>query len=365
MKKIRFEYKITFTYLIIGGLWILFSDKLAGAMTKDQGFLTLISMVKGWVYVLVTGLLFYFFLKKHLNKLRTTEKELQKHKDHLQDLVKEKTDHLDAALNELKQSNGELSVKNEIINSQNNELKEALQNLKETQAQLLEAEKMASLGVLTAGIAHEINNPLNFIKGGYTGLEDYFKENDRKDENVGIFLNSIKTGVERASAIVSGLTQFGRNDKDYEVKCNIHTIINNCLLMLNSQIQNRIKVVRDFEKEPAMVTGNVGKLHQVFTSIILNSCQAIEDEGTITIATRGYDGWLEIKVDDTGSGIKKEDIPKVTDPFFTTKEPGKGTGLGLFNAYTIIKDHKGKLEFESEPGKGTSVKVRLPMNRQL
>ena len=362
IKRIRFEYKLTFIYLIIGGLWILFSDKLANAMTNDRSFLTLISMVKGWVYVLVTGLLFFFFLKKHLNTLRTTEKELEKHKGHLQDLVKQKTDHLDIALNNLKQSNEELSAKSDIINNQNKELKEALHNLKETQAQLLEAEKMASLGVLTAGIAHEINNPLNFIQGGYTGLEEYFKENDRKDENVGILLNSIKTGVERAAAIVSGLTQFGRNDKDYEVKCNIHTIINNCLLMLNSQIQNRIKITRKFEKEPVLVTGNVGKLHQVFTSIILNACQAIEDDGTITITTKESDGWLEIKIDDTGSGIKKEDIPKVTDPFFTTKEPGKGTGLGLFNAYSIIKDHKGKLEFESEVGKGTSVKVWLPVN---
>jgi signal transduction histidine kinase len=365
MKKIKFEYKLTLGYLIVGGLWILFSDKLANSMTDDQQLLTMIHMFKGWFYVLITGLLFYFFLKKHLNKLRSTEKELEDHKNHLQELVDQKTSNLDRILNELQHTNEELNSKNDIINAQNENLKETLRNLKETQAQLLESEKMASLGVLTAGIAHEINNPLNFILGGYTGLEDYLEEAGIKDETVDILMNSIKTGVERSASIVSGLSQFSRSDKDYEARCNIQIILDNCLLMLNSLIRDRIKIVRNFEVGPVEVLCNVGKIHQVFTNVLLNSCQAIEKDGMISITTKKAGNWVNIEITDTGKGIKPEDLPRVTEPFFTTKDPGKGTGLGLSIAYSIIKEHKGKIEFESVNGSGTTVKVKLPVQRQL
>jgi|WetSurMetagenome_2_1015567.scaffolds.fasta_scaffold00238_26 signal transduction histidine kinase len=365
MKKIKFEYKLTLGYLIIGGAWILFSDKLANSMTNDQRLLTMIHMFKGWFYVLITGLLFYFFLKKHLNRLRSTEKELEEHKSHLQELVEHKTANLDETLNELKHINEELNRKNDIINSQNDNLKETLQHLKETQAHLLESEKMASLGVLTAGIAHEINNPLNFIMGGHTGLEDYLKEAGIKNETVDILMDSIKTGVERSAAIVSGLSQFSRSDKDYEARCNINMIIENCLLMMNSQTRDRIQITRNFSEEPVQVSGNVGKLHQVFTNILLNACQAIENDGEVSITTKKAGGGVIIDITDTGKGIKPEDLPRVTEPFFTTREPGQGIGLGLSIAYSIIKEHKGKIEFESVDGRGTTVKVMLPLSRQL
>jgi signal transduction histidine kinase len=363
MRKIKFEYKLTLGYLIIGGLWILFSDKLANSMTNNQRLLTLIHMLKGWFYVLITGLLFYFFLKKHLNKLRSTEKELEEHKSHLQELVELKTAYLDETLNELKHINEELSRKNDIINSQNDNLKETLQHLKETQTHLLESEKMASLGVLTAGIAHEINNPLNFILGGYTGMEDYLKEAGIKNETVDIFMDSIKTGVERSAAIVSGLSQFSRSDKDYEARCNINMIIDNCLLMMSSQIRDRINIIRNFSLEPVQVSGNIGKLHQVFANILLNACQAIETDGAVSITTRKAGGWVTVSISDTGKGIKQEDLPRVAEPFFTTREPGQGIGLGLSIAYSIIKEHKGKIEFESVDANGTTVTVMLPMHR--
>jgi C4-dicarboxylate-specific signal transduction histidine kinase len=361
MKQFKFEYKITIAYLIIGCSWILFSDKILDSFFEDPDMLTMMQTFKGWFYVLITGLLFYFFLKIHLRRLRFTEAELEKHKSNLQKLVEEKTSHLDAAMEELKRINDELHRKSDIINSQNSELKETLRHLKEAQVHLLQAEKMASLGILTAGIAHEINNPLNFILGGYTGLEQYFNENGIKDQTVDILMGSIKTGVERSAAIVSGLTQFSSNDKEYEVKCNIHMIIENCLLMLNSQIKDHVEVVKNFMEEPVFITGNVGKLHQALSNILLNACQAIEDRGSVTITTRNSESWLDILITDTGTGIRPDDLPRVTEPFFTTRDPGIGTGLGLSISYSIIKDHKGKLEIESEPDKGTTVKIRLPL----
>jgi len=365
MKKIKFEYKLTISYLIIGGLWILFSDKIADSITSDQDLLTKIHIFKGWLYVLITGLLFYFFLKKHLNLLRKTEKELEDHKSHLQELIDQETSVLDKTLNELKRTNEELNSKNDIINTQNEHLKEALQHLKDTQTQLLEADKMASLGVLTAGIAHEINNPLNFIQGGYNGLKEYLTEAGIKNETVDILMDSIKTGVERSATIVSGLSQFSKGDKDYEARCDIHMVIENCLLMLNSQIKDRIEVIRNFNQEPIQVSCNVGKLHQVLTNVLLNSCQAIEKEGIISISTFKTGRWVNISIKDTGKGIKPEDLPRVTEPFFTTKDPGKGTGLGLAIAYSIIKEHKGKIEFESFNESGTTVKISLPAQQQL
>ncbi|HNX89721.1 MAG TPA: ATP-binding protein [Paludibacteraceae bacterium] len=362
MLKIKFEYRITLAYLVIGSLWILFSDRLVDNFIDDKSLMTDMMTYKGWFYVMVTAALFFCFLKRHLYKLRKAEAELERHRNHLQELVVEKTRNLDLALKELNTTNLELSEKNDIINDQNAELKDALQHLKNTQSQLLQAEKMASLGILTAGVAHEINNPLNYILGGYTGLQNYFSENGIANERVSMLLENIKTGIDRSAAIVSGLNQFSRSRDKYDERCEIHSIIENCLVILNHQLKDRVEVIKDFTNEPFLLTGNVGKLHQVFLNILVNASQAIDERGRITIKTEKSGKWLHIDVSDTGSGISKENLPKITDPFFTTKDPGKGTGLGLSITFTIIREHKGSLEFESELNKGTTVRIKLPIN---
>jgi signal transduction histidine kinase len=248
------------------------------------------------------------------------------------------------------------------LKQKNDALQSSLEELKSTQEHLIETEKMASLGVLTAGIAHEINNPLNFIMGGYVGLQNYFNDSDtNKDENIPILLSSIKTGVDRASDIVKGLNQFSRNNDTLLETCDIHAIITNCLVILNTETFDRIEIKKEFSNDDIKITGNVGKLHQVFINILSNSIHAIEKHGVITIKTATQENTISIEITDTGCGISKENILKISDPFFTTKEPGKGTGLGLSIAFRIIQDHKGKISFQSELQKGTTVKIILPI----
>lgn len=360
MLKLKFEYKITLAYLILGIFWIITSDRLLDFLTDDSDVLTQIQTFKGWFYVFVTALLFFLFLKRHLNKLRETENEVEKHKVNLEHLVIEKTRSLDEAINELSLKNKQMADKNEIINSKNIELKGTLQDLKSMQDQLLQVEKMASIGVLTSGVAHEINNPLNYILGGLTGLEQYFEENNNKDKKIDLYLSSIKTGIERVNAIVSGLNQLSKSKDSSQKENDIISIIENCLAIISSQITDRISLEKDYSMPNPIVYGNAGDLQQIILNILMNAVQAIEDKGTITVSACSEDNNVIIEITDTGCGISKENISRITDPFFTTKDPGKGTGLGLSIAYSLIMAHNGNLKFKSEPNKGTTVKITLP-----
>jgi signal transduction histidine kinase len=360
--KQKFENRISLAYLVIGGIWIIFSDKLLDAFIEDIDLLTKIQTFKGWFYVIVTAILFYLFLKKHLNTLRSTEEELELHQNNLEQLVEEKTKKLDAAIEELRATNEELNDKNEIINNQNLALKETVRQLKQTQAQLLQAEKMASLGVLTAGVAHEINNPLNFILGGITGLENYLKvEKNLGNEQTSLYIESIKTGIDRASSIVSELNQLSHTKAIFNEDCALHSIIENCLLFLTDHLKNNIRVQKKLAEGELFVCGNIGQLHQVFFNVLMNAVQSIKDKGLITITTTKKDELVSIEISDTGCGISQDHLSKIMDPFFTTKEPGQGTGLGLSIAYNIIHAHEGQIRILSEINRGTSVTIILPI----
>jgi C4-dicarboxylate-specific signal transduction histidine kinase len=294
--------------------------------------------------------------------------DLKKHSDNLERLVAERTHELEAANEEYQAVNEELHVinnklseKNEIVLEQKKDIENVLKNLKATQIQLIQSEKMASLGVLTAGVAHEINNPLNYIMGGYIGLNDELQASGfNKDERISVFLEGIKTGIDRASDIVKGLNQLSRDNDKYNERCEIHTIINNCLTILHFRYKNRIEIIKNFEKENLFTMGNTGKLHQVFINIFSNAIDSIENNGVIYIDTISTDENHEISIKDTGCGIPAENLNKITDPFFTTKDPGKGTGLGLSITNTIIHQHNGCLLFDSALDKGTKVLIYLP-----
>ena len=299
-----------------------------------------------------------------IDELKQQNKELNQYRKKLEELVAKRTNELEQANLHLQNTNTELKEKNEIINAQNKDLKLTMQNLKETQTHLVQSEKMASLGILVAGVAHEINNPLNYILGSYYGLEQYFQDTSQLDNNqIKFFLDSIKSGVDKASDIVNGLNQFSRNIDSFEERCDIHSILENCLVILNNKIKHVIEIEREYDSKPIVITGNIGKIHQVFLNIILNAIHSIDKKGKIRIKTNVSNQHHIIEIEDSGCGIPKENLKKIADPFFTTKEPGVGTGLGLSIVYNILKEHSGTIEIKSIVQKGTLVKIKFPVER--
>ncbi len=273
-----------------------------------------------------------------ITEKKNTEKELQKYKDHLERLVEERTSQLENTLNELKQ----------------------------TQTQLIQSEKMASLGVLTAGVAHEINNPLNFIQTGLYALEKNFNHKQNPEDllkTAEFLISGMKKGVTRAADIVKTLNTFGKDSDSEKTTCNIHEIINSSLLILNHKLVDKCSINKNFTNKQFEFIGNQDSLHQVFINLIMNSIQAIKAKGVINISTILDENkeLLKIVIVDNGEGIKGENLPKIFDPFFTTKAPGKGVGIGLSIVYKIIKEHKGTIAYESEPSRGTTVAIEFPV----
>ncbi len=264
----------------------------------------------------------------------------------------------------IKALNLQLRTANKKLKSSNKELNSTLQSLKTMQAQLIQNEKMASLGILTSGIAHEINNPLNFIMGAYVGLNKFFNRhdiNEKEKEKIELFLKSIDQGIKRITHIVRGLNQFSRNNSNFNETCNIHSILDNCIFLLNNKFKHKINVKKEYATEPIIIKGNTGKLHQAFFNILLNSSQAIISKGIISIKTIKAADNVIVTIKDNGCGISEEDKKRIMVPFFTTKAPGEGVGLGLSISHSIIKEHKGTIVFDSEKGQGTTVKILLPL----
>lgn len=313
-----------------------------------------------WFRLLVVAFILaciFFFIR-----IRTAT--LKRQKIELERIVDEKTNKVVHQQEELQAYNEELSATNEELYNQREELELTLNSLQSAQKQLVQSEKMASLGVLSAGIAHEINNPLNFIHGGALGIEKYINDNAKEHaDKVYPFINAINVGVQRASEIVTSMSRYSRRDDLPQANCDIHSIIDNCLVMLQNQLKAKVEVVKQFTSLPHLIYGNEGKLHQAILNIIANAEQSIEGNGTITITTKVENNFVVATIADSGGGISKEIIDRVFDPFFTTKAPGKGTGLGLSITYNIIQEHKGTISFESIVGQGTTATITFPISK--
>lgn len=334
-------------------------------------------------------------LQLEISERIKTEKELENHKNHLEEIVLERTNEISNKNEELKLANEEQKYINEILYNQKLEIEKTLQKLKETQNQLVQSEKMASLGILTAGIAHEINNPVNYINSGLEGLQTILNqiieillqqkqvenvseiENQKNQYSVDFLISgiqkltkNIQTGVYRTTEIVKSLNAFSRMEEDNLVLADIHQIINSALILLYNNYKNRIKIVKRFEEINSFYCYQ-GKLNQVFVNVLMNAIQAINGIGEIVISTsviniidtsEKNNKFVKISIKDNGHGISDEVKNKIFEPFFTTKEVGQGTGLGLSITHGIIELHKGKIDVNSELGKGSEFVIYLPMN---
>ncbi len=276
------------------------------------------------------------------------------------------------------------------LRKSNRKTKAAYHDLQEAQVQLVQSEKMASLGQLVAGIAHEIKNPLNFIYGNTDFLRQYihdlksvlsilqekavldeealksleqFKEEINYDfllDDIETLINNFEEGAKRIHAIIGDLRTFSRLDTDQLKPVDVHEPIDLALNLLSNQYRDRIRIHKEYSKLPP-VECDPGKISQVFMNLLVNACHAIADTGDIWIRTSPQNGVVKIEIEDTGEGISKEHLGKVFEPFFTTKPVGKGTGLGLSISYGIIKQHKGTIQIVSQPGGGTCFTVELPI----
>lgn len=266
---------------------------------------------------------------------------------------------------ELHLINEDLKKSNEQLQDKNLDLENTLDILNKAKVQLVESEKMASIGILTAGVAHEINNPLNFIKTGLYGIESIIEDDDLTDtteikQEIKSIALKMGIGVDKVAEIVKSLNHFSRNNQLEFQKCSLNKILINCLSILNHEFKNKIAIKQTFLKNNIELLGNESKLHQVFLNLILNSIQSIETTGEIEINSKLNQNEAIITITDTGKGIPEAFKNKIFDPFFTTKPAGKGTGLGLSIVMQIIKDHHGDITFASAEGKGTVVTLILP-----
>ncbi len=325
-----------------------------------------------------------------ITALKNYQTELNKHKDHLEEIVKERTAEIVKLNNDLTLTNAELQQKTE-------ELSQIILKLKEAQEQLIQSEKMASLGMLTAGIAHEINNPINYISASYqaldTLLEDLWNlQNEFKSEvikelqkdilndvensknlnaqdlytSMRFLLTNIETGIKRTTDIIGSLMAFSRNEPQEFRPFDVPKGVKDVLVILKSKYSGRIDIVEEYAPDLPMIFCNVNGINQVLMNLISNAIDSIHEQGRILISSKysAETDELVIRVKDSGCGIDDAILDKIFDPFFTTKDVGRGTGLGLYISYNMVKAHNGTIEVTSRVGEGSTFTVRLPVGRK-
>jgi two-component system NtrC family sensor kinase len=282
-------------------------------------------------------------------------------------------------------------VRTEQLRTAHEELQAAYRELQATQMQLIQREKMASVGQLVAGVAHELNNPIGFVYSNVTTLEDFVRRmramleayraaplseadrgrlqaewDSRKVDYALKYLDSmiqgIREGAERARKIVRDLRVFARTQDEVWQTVDLHEELESSLTLLNHLLKDRVQVHRKFGDLPDVECIR-SQIDQVFLNLLANAAQAIEGPGAITIETRRDGPTAVIAIADTGSGIPPEIMGRLFDPFFTTKPVGEGTGLGLSISYEIVKKHGGEIRAESPAGGGAVFTVRIPLTR--
>ncbi|MBU0996398.1 MAG: hypothetical protein KJ737_28185 [Proteobacteria bacterium] len=295
----------------------------------------------------------------------------------------------------------------ELVKSLDEEVRKKAEEIKDANTQLMHQDKMASIGQLAAGVAHEINNPVGFVKSNLSTMNEYCAEFTKlikgyrqfihdfyatsisKDQNkalenefeeikqmeqtidpdylmedsMDLIKESIE-GTERIKKIVSDLKDFAHPGEDTPTHANINECIDSTLNIIWNELKYKVTLVKEYGNLP-MLYCYPRQLNQVFMNICINAAHAIEKKGEIKIITKAYENHQEILISDTGSGISEEHISRIFDPFFTTKDVGKGTGLGLNLSYNIVKKHMGDIRVESRLNKGTTFIIKLPYENHL
>jgi signal transduction histidine kinase len=356
-----------------------------------------------------------------------TEEALRQARDSLERQVEERTQELFAANQELRAMNEEFIAMNEDINATNDqlravnselqrenierkraeqELKQAYAELKNAQAQIIQQEKLASIGQLAAGVAHEINNPMGFIISNVESLQDYtgkvasflktqgetvsemvkFCVNERGNEKIAVLFQKLQEekrslkidyimsdleeliketldGADRVKTIVQDLKSFARIADESNMLADINAGIESTINIIWNELKYKATMVKEYGDIP-LAKCNQAQLNQVFMNILMNAAQAIEKQGEVRIKTWTEGRSIFVSIADTGCGIPADVLNRIFEPFFTTKEIGKGTGLGLSVSHEIIKKHGGEIHVDSDVGKGTTFIVKIPIETE-
>lgn len=245
------------------------------------------------------------------------------------------------------------------VNERTEELRESYEKLKAAQTRLVQADKMAAVGQLAAGVAHEINNPLSVILGFAQSAVRRIKNEDTLYQP----LHAIERESLRCRAIVQSLLTFSRRSKGAKEKLNISELVETCLNLITAQARvNNVEIASKFDDELPLIFADPNQVQQVVINLCNNAIDAMPQGGTLTVSlTKNNSRYIDMSVADTGTGIPQEFIHKIFEPFFTTKDPGKGTGLGLSLVYEIMQQHDAGVDVQSELNKGTEFKVNWPI----
>lgn len=369
------------------------SPSIINSIRKSKQILILFILFS----VIESGMVISFLMRRVSGPLRQISLALEKEDAaFIEKLQTDKTE-----FGKLAQLIKQFFTQKDILLKEIAERKKAEHDLGEAQFQLLQSEKMASIGHLAAGVAHEINNPVGYIASNLESLQEYLTIYDgiipfipelkaaleagntnrvediilkietqsknidldflRKDINS--LFNESKKGVDRIKTIISDLRTFARADEKEKRLSRVEDIIESVLGIVQNEIKYKADLVKEYSETPEILC-HPQQLGQVFINLLVNASHAIEKHGTITIKTYVQNGFICAAFSDTGSGIPKENIHKIFDPFFTTKPVGKGTGLGLSISFEIIHKIGGKISVASELGKGTTFIVMIPKDQK-
>lgn len=331
---------------------------------------------------------------------KNSERDKAKMISSLGHIVADRTRWLNENNKKLKKEIAKRSSIEKKLRASKKELENAILELKKTQAQIIQSEKMASIGQLAAGVAHEINNPTAFVSSNLTTMAQYQREMTQLLESyeavlsllaqsipelpapVGAAIDKTRTlaegidlafmredfpelieeskeGTERIRKIVADLKDFAHPGQKQRVETDINQGLESTINIVWNEIKYRSELIRDYHELPPVLCYSQ-QINQVFMNLLINAAQSIEKDGLIQVSTRHENGQVAVRIRDNGAGIPVEIQSQIFDPFFTTKEIGKGTGLGLSMAYSIVEKHGGRIAFDSTPGKGTTFSIYLP-----